>query len=252
MGLFMEVSGSLWSYWTWENISHSQAVFYFWKSKAHIYFTEHLSYAGQILLFFSFLVWARYKSNTKQHLSFFLYHTLAMCLQLIIFHPPVHKLNASGTKIGIQCEVGVPWSSRVPSMSGSVFVRLSLLGSFNHQTCHYIVILQSTFFSDSVIWVWLLAFPQHWGFLSTFAESTHCWGYLQQERDGELRMWSAGIGKGRNLSRGWKKSPLILSRCVYLLFFSFLCYKDEILIQMAQINADRDKNKGMIAGNAQS
>lgn len=165
-GLFMEVSGSLWSYWTWENISHSQAVFYFWKSKAHIYFTEHLSYAGQILLFFSFLLWARYKSNTKQHLPFFLYHTLAMCLPLIIFHPPVRKLNASGTKIGIQCEVGVLWSSRVPSMSGSVFVRLSLLGSFNHQTCHYTVILQSTFFSDCLIWVSVgfstaLRVPQH-------------------------------------------------------------------------------------------
>lgn len=129
----------------WENFSHSPAVFYFWKRKVHLYFTEHLFYAGQIFLFFSLLLWSRQKSNTKPDLSFFLYHTLTVRSPLIIFQRPVHKLNASGTKIGIQCESGATWSSRVPSMNGSTSVRLPLSGSFNHQTCLYIVILQSVF-----------------------------------------------------------------------------------------------------------
>lgn len=49
---------------------------------------------------------------------------------------------------------------------------------------------------------------------------------------------------------GGKKSPFTLSRYVYHFFFSFLCCKDEI--QMARINAERDKNESMIAGDARS
>lgn len=65
-------------------------------------------------------------------------------------------------------------------------------------------------------------------------------------------MWSAGGGKGRKLSRGWKKKPIhSQSMCVSLFFFfSFLCCKDEI--QMAQINAERHKNESIIAGDARS
>lgn len=111
----------------------------------HLYFTEHLFCAGQILLFFSLLLWARHKSNTKPDLSFFLYHTLAVCPPLITFHPPVHKLNASRTKTGIQGELGATWSSPVPSVNGCASVCLPLSGSFNHHECHYIVILQSVF-----------------------------------------------------------------------------------------------------------
>jgi len=52
------------------------------------------------------------------------------------------QLNASGTKIGIQCELGVTWSSHAPSMNGRASARLPLSHSFNGQTCHSIVILQ--------------------------------------------------------------------------------------------------------------
>jgi len=49
-----------------------------------------------------------------------------------------------------------------------------------------------------------------------------------------------------------KKRPFNLCRYVYHFFFSFssLCCKDEI--QVTQINAERNKNESMIAGDALS
>lgn len=68
----------------------------------HLYFMEHLGDAGQIILFFHSCCRQHINLTQNQICLFFLYQMLAVCPALITLRSPVHKLNASGKKIGIK------------------------------------------------------------------------------------------------------------------------------------------------------